>query len=73
MFGHSSITITADTYTSLLPETDLALAEAAAMLVPRARTAPAKAAPVPDVPSEENADRALRGVPWEELARDHEL
>jgi site-specific recombinase XerC len=36
MLGHSSITITADTYTSLLPETDLAIAEAAASLVPRA-------------------------------------
>ncbi|OEV13145.1 site-specific integrase [Streptomyces nanshensis] len=37
LLGHSSITITADTYTSLLPEADLAIAEAAARLVPRAR------------------------------------
>ncbi|MFD4787487.1 tyrosine-type recombinase/integrase [Streptomyces sp. NPDC058459] len=37
MLGHSSITITADTYTSLLSEADLAIAEAAARLVPRAR------------------------------------
>lgn len=37
MLGHSSITITADTYTSLLPEADLAIAEAAARLVPRVR------------------------------------
>ncbi|MFG3239828.1 tyrosine-type recombinase/integrase [Streptomyces sp. NPDC048157] len=37
MLGHSSITITADTYTSLLPEAELAIAEAAARLVPRAR------------------------------------
>ncbi|MDO0927247.1 hypothetical protein QQY24_18170 [Streptomyces sp. TG1A-8] len=37
MLGHSSITITADTYTSLLPEADPAIAEAAARLVPRAR------------------------------------
>ncbi|MFV0135321.1 tyrosine recombinase XerC [Streptomyces sp. HMX87] len=37
MLGHSSITITADTYTSLLPEADLVIAEAAARLVPRAR------------------------------------
>jgi hypothetical protein len=37
MLGHSSITITADTYTSLLPEADLAVVEAAARLVPRAR------------------------------------
>ncbi|GAX53286.1 hypothetical protein AQJ27_23935 [Streptomyces olivochromogenes] len=39
MLGHSSITVTADTYTSLFPEADLARAEAAARLVPRARTA----------------------------------
>ncbi|MYY01215.1 MULTISPECIES: tyrosine-type recombinase/integrase [unclassified Streptomyces] len=37
MLGHSSITITSDTCTSLLPEADLAIAEAAARLVPRAR------------------------------------
>ncbi|MEW2066236.1 tyrosine-type recombinase/integrase [Streptomyces sp. NPDC007346] len=37
MLGHSSITITSDTYTSLLPEADLAIAEAAARPVPRAR------------------------------------
>ncbi|WP_231976036.1 hypothetical protein [Streptomyces sp. 3214.6] len=38
MLGHSSITITADTCTSLPPpEADLAIAEAAARLVPRAR------------------------------------
>ncbi|MFC8537138.1 tyrosine-type recombinase/integrase [Streptomyces sp. NPDC057249] len=37
MLGHTSITITSDTYTSLLPEADLAIAEAAARLVPRAR------------------------------------
>lgn len=40
LLGHSSITITADTYTSLLPETDRALAEAAARLVPRAGRRP---------------------------------
>ncbi|MFJ8534231.1 hypothetical protein [Streptomyces sp. NPDC093591] len=37
MLGHSPITITADTYTSLFPEADLAIAEAAARLVPHAR------------------------------------
>lgn len=37
MLGHSSIAITAGTYTSLLPEADRAIAEAAARLVPRAR------------------------------------
>ncbi|MGX4691566.1 site-specific integrase [Streptomyces sp. JNUCC 63] len=36
VLGHSSITIRSDTYTSLLPEVDLAIAEAAARLVPRA-------------------------------------
>ncbi|MEV0277822.1 site-specific integrase [Streptomyces sp. NPDC050610] len=45
MLGHSSITITADTYTSLLPEADLAIAEAAARLVPRARAASENDAP----------------------------
>ncbi|MFF5716423.1 hypothetical protein [Streptomyces buecherae] len=45
MLGHSSITITADTYTSLLPEADLAIAEAAARLVPRARATPENTAP----------------------------
>ncbi|MGW2492107.1 hypothetical protein ACWCV9_33495 [Streptomyces sp. NPDC001606] len=39
MLGHSSIAITVDTYTSLLPEADLAIAEATARLVPRARRA----------------------------------
>ncbi|MEU3906332.1 site-specific integrase [Streptomyces goshikiensis] len=36
---HSTITLTSDTYTSLLPEVDKAAAEAAARLVPRARPA----------------------------------
>ncbi|MFJ6855264.1 tyrosine recombinase XerC [Streptomyces sp. NPDC091271] len=47
MLGHSSIT-TSDTYTSLLPEADLAIAEAAARLVPRARTTPENTAPEAD-------------------------
>ncbi|MFI8367652.1 tyrosine recombinase XerC [Streptomyces sp. NPDC085466] len=34
---HSTITLTSDTYTSLLPEVDRAVAEAAAKLVPRSR------------------------------------
>ncbi len=36
MLGHSSIGITSDTYTTLLPQVDRAIAEAAARLVPRA-------------------------------------
>lgn len=36
---HSTITLTSDTYTSLLPEVDRAAAEAAAKLIPRARPA----------------------------------
>ncbi|MGW2375589.1 site-specific integrase [Kitasatospora sp. NPDC001683] len=36
MLGHSSIGITSDTYTTLLPQVDRAIAEAAAQLVPRA-------------------------------------
>ncbi|WP_230992010.1 hypothetical protein [Streptomyces endocoffeicus] len=39
MLGHSSITITPDAYTSLLPEADLAMAETAARLVARALAA----------------------------------
>ncbi|MFD4135629.1 hypothetical protein [Streptomyces goshikiensis] len=61
MLGHSSITITADTYTSLLPEADLAIAEAAARLVPRARVAgqeaPAKAVGCPEKETEPVPDR----------------
>lgn len=37
MLGHSSITITADTYASVLPELARAAAEAAASLIPRKR------------------------------------
>lgn len=36
MLGHSSITVTADTYTSILPEVSKAVANAAVNLVPRA-------------------------------------
>ncbi|MFJ9340229.1 tyrosine recombinase XerC [Streptomyces sp. NPDC101733] len=59
MLGHSSITITADTYTSLLPEADLAIAEAAARLVPRARSA----APVARTEGAVSADEEVAGVP----------
>lgn len=41
---HSTITLTSDTYTSLLPEVDREVAEAAALVVPRARK------PVADTP-----------------------
>ncbi|MBV9023035.1 MAG: hypothetical protein JO362_04385, partial [Streptomycetaceae bacterium] len=40
---HSTITLTSDTYTSLLPEVDKAAADAAAKLIPRARSASAVA------------------------------
>ncbi|UXY32889.1 hypothetical protein [Streptomyces sp. HUAS TT20] len=56
MLGHSSITITADTYTSLLPEADLAIAEAAGRLVPRARTATENTAPKA-VPEADGAEK----------------
>lgn len=61
MLGHSSITITADTYTSLLPEADLAIAEAAARLVPRARAASEDTAPE----EEPGPDSAGEPVPGE--------
>lgn len=38
MLGHSTITLTADTYTSVLPQVAQAAAEATARLVPRQRT-----------------------------------
>ncbi len=49
MLRHSSITITADTYISVLPETARAAAEATAAVVPRrgGPSWPAPAAPVP--------------------------
>jgi hypothetical protein len=52
MLRHSSITITADTYTSVLPETARQAAEAAVAIVPRAAAlsqanAPSPASPVP--------------------------
>jgi integrase len=40
MLGHSSITLTADTYTSVLPQVARAAAEAAAAVVPRHRREP---------------------------------
>ncbi|CAM5633454.1 hypothetical protein [Streptomyces aurantiogriseus] len=55
---HFSITITADTYTSRFPEADLAIAEAAARLVPRAR---ATSENTPPTEEPEPAD-AFRGV-----------
>ncbi|MFB7647215.1 MULTISPECIES: tyrosine-type recombinase/integrase [unclassified Streptomyces] len=66
MLGHSSITITADTYTSQFPEADLAIAEAAARLVPRARvtsenTAP-EAEPEPDEAEEPGAEPVPNGA-----------
>ncbi|WSD11720.1 hypothetical protein OH738_21255 [Streptomyces hirsutus] len=38
---HSTITLTSDTYTSLLPELDREIAEKAAKLIPRSRPAAA--------------------------------
>jgi hypothetical protein len=37
--GHSSLTLTSDTYTSLLPQVALAATEATARLIPRQRAA----------------------------------
>ncbi|MFF6803540.1 hypothetical protein [Streptomyces sp. NPDC012616] len=59
MLGHSSITITVDTYTSLPPEADLAIAEAVARLVPRARATPENSTPAeePEPADAEKPDR----------------
>ncbi|MFJ8506888.1 tyrosine-type recombinase/integrase [Streptomyces avermitilis] len=68
MLGHSSITITADTYTSLLPEADLAIAEAAARLVPRVRAASEDTQPEADTDPVRGRHRDGRrysaGAPW---------
>lgn len=58
MLGHFSITLTADTYTSLLPEADLAIAEAAARLVPRTRAA---SEPIVAEPNSEPDDEEKSG------------
>ena len=50
MLRHSSITITADTYTSVLPETARHAAEAAVAIVPRAAAASRPEPSSPDVP-----------------------
>ncbi|MFI2783436.1 tyrosine-type recombinase/integrase [Streptomyces sp. ALB3] len=63
MLGHSSITITSDTYTSLLPEADLAIAEAAARLVPRARATSEKAAPEAEAEPDDTEDSGPESVP----------
>ncbi|SDM75961.1 hypothetical protein SAMN04487981_102492 [Streptomyces sp. cf386] len=57
MLGHSSITIAADTYTSLFPEADLAIAEAAARLVSRARATSENTAPTEE-PEPADAEKA---------------
>ncbi|MFG2863138.1 tyrosine-type recombinase/integrase [Streptomyces sioyaensis] len=62
MLGHSSIAITADTYTSLLPETDRAIAEAAARLVPRARPTKPTTATEVDVEADEEPGTELEAV-----------
>ncbi|MFB1044126.1 tyrosine-type recombinase/integrase [Streptomyces chrestomyceticus] len=52
LLGHSSYSLTADTYTSVLPQFEKAEADASLALVPRAGS-PEEAAPDPDVPGDE--------------------
>ncbi|MEU1176825.1 tyrosine-type recombinase/integrase [Streptomyces sp. NPDC005820] len=63
MLGHSSITITADTYTSLLTEADLAIAEAVARLVPRARATAKNTAPEAEPEPDDAGKPAPESVP----------
>lgn len=63
MLGHSSITITADTYMSLLPEADLAIDEAAARLVPRARATFENTAPEAEPEPDDAEDPGPESVP----------
>ena len=59
MLGHSTITITADTYASVLPEVARRAAEAAARLVPRGQPAePPRPGPI-SAPSEPENDPGL--------------
>jgi hypothetical protein len=53
MLGHSSITITSDTYTSVLPQVARAAAQAAADLVPRRHPDP----PPTEEPAEQRHER----------------
>ena len=53
MLGHSSISITADTYTSVLPEVAREAAEAAARLVPR-KTPTSGYVPISSPPSRQD-------------------
>lgn len=48
---HSTITLTSDTYTSLLPELDREIAEKAAKLIPRSRPADSSAQAAPEATS----------------------
>ena len=61
MLRHSSITITADTYTSVLPETARQAAEAAVAIVPRAAalSQPDDAGPSSPVPHGPGYDAGL--------------
>ncbi len=52
LLGHSSYSLTADTYTSVLPQFDKAEADAPIALVPRAGS-PEEAVPDPDAPGDE--------------------
>jgi integrase len=58
--GHSSLAITADTYTSVVPAVAQAAAEAVANLVPRSRTADAVTPSFPIEP-ERGSDEVLEG------------
>lgn len=68
MLGHSSITITADTYTSVLPEVAYEAAEAVVRLVPRAQSPGEVMAAMPDSPTDfadtDDAQRETTPAPW---------
>jgi integrase len=74
MLGHSSIVLTADTYTSVLPDAAHAAAEKVAALIiksrlPRARYPPPAAAPGPaNIPPRRHARRAH---PARQISRPH--
>jgi hypothetical protein len=64
MLGHSTIAITADTYTSVLPEVAREAAEAAARMVPRSTpTGPTGPISAPSVGAGETAKRSRKAKP----------
>jgi hypothetical protein len=62
MLGHTSIVLTADTYTSVLHELQITAAEATARLIQRNRCPQPRPAPLPTVRAFEKSAVPARGM-----------